>query len=610
MDTQTKFESIALPLIARGFAVTPLNGKAPFLSGTDFSCSSDAEQIRLWAVKYPSSNAGVVMVGQDYWALDVDELDWFMDNCHVKLPDTLVVLTGSGKLHIYFKGKRPAWLKTVVNPRFKSKTETPDEPAKFLEYPNQCVAPGSVHPSTGKEYSVYKDAPLAECPQDFLEWLRGLNSKTSVSVSRGLNPLQKGIDIERVLADAGLRFDKFQGDGKVFFNYHAYQDCLVKSPDSHVGPGEDRNPRQCAFVLNTKNNEFWHQCFSAGCQVQGKTRIALKELGIELESVVVPYWRQLFKSKGQLNQDPLLFVVERFVPEGITGIGGPSGHGKTWMMLSMAKAIRKGDCMLWGQFKVSQPYEILYMTPEVGDRGINHRLTLLGLQDDEGFLLRTQSMGSRLELDRPELIAAAKGKVVFLDTMVRWLAGREENSSKDMAQLFELMMDMLSAGAVSIIFAHHSVKGSKTNPWTMTAECVFRGSGDIIANLSAGHGVYQLSYQEPDKTLLHVECVKPRDFEPAGPFQLQALIGQRQDLVMTKEPGVCGHFHEEKKAYSAEPADERLTAIQTALAAGRTKPEIAAEMGIDVRTINRILQKAAVSKKEESEPVDSTAPLF
>ena len=37
-------------------------------------------------------------------------------------------------------------------------------------------------------------------------------------------------------------------------------------------------------------------------------------------------------------------------------------------------------------------------------------------------------MGPKLELNRKELLVAGREKVVFLDTLVRWLNDRDENS--------------------------------------------------------------------------------------------------------------------------------------------------------------------------------------
>ncbi len=104
--------------------------------------------------------------------------------------------------------------------------------------------------------------------------------------------------------------------------------------------------------------------------------------------------------------------------------------------------------------------------------------------------------------------------------------------------------ERVQAGAVAIVFAHHS-KNAR-NELVMDLENVFRGSGDIGANLDAAHAVRVI---DDKKVTLQFQCVKPRDFEPCEPFQITARphIDQSHDLLMTKDPGLCGDLAKEKK---------------------------------------------------------------
>ena len=140
-------------------------------------------------------------------------------------------------------------------------------------------------------------------------------------------------------------------------------------------------------------------------------------------------------------------------------------------------------------------YEVLYVTPETGDRAINDRLNRLGLADDDGFMFRTMSMGRKLSLEDRDMIDAAKERVVFLDTLVRFLDGETRTTRRRSPPCSKLINDLLSAGAVAVVVAHHSRKPGEVFPFVMDQGCVFRGSGDISANLAAGHGIYQLDYK-------------------------------------------------------------------------------------------------------------------
>ena len=69
-----------------------------------------------------------------------------------------------------------------------------------------------------------------------------------------------------------------------------------------------------------------------------------------------------------------------------------------------------------------------------------------------------------------------------------------------------------------------------------------RGSGDIGAMFATAWGVRQL----PD-SIVHVQNIKPRDFDPCGPFQLAARphISDTGNFRMHKEPGSCGLLADE-----------------------------------------------------------------
>jgi hypothetical protein len=307
--------------------------------------------------------------------------------------------------------------------------------------------------------------------------------------------------------------------------------------------------------------------------VQRTIRAQIGFLGKELmpkksdDLFVGENWKANFRTVAQLNQEPLEFVIEQMIPEeGVTGIGGLSGHGKTWVMMSMAKAIQSGSKWL-GYFETKK-YPVLYLTPECGDRSFNRRAKLLEIPSHSSFLIRTMSQGKILPLLSDEMREASKGRVVFLDTFIRFAAGKNEQASDAMSALNEEIRELLQAGAVAIIFAHHSPKNAR-NELVMDLENVFRGSGDIGANLDAAHAVRVI---DDKKVTLQFQCVKPRDFEPCEPFQITARphIDDSHDLLMTKDPGLCGDLAKEKKT---KGQNETAHKIKKYLQANADKPE-------------------------------------
>jgi hypothetical protein len=620
------FKNLAAPLAKLGIKVVPVQGKRPLLAEWQKLASSAESQIEKWSSEFPqASGVGVVSPeGCGYWVLDADDWDWLVEELlahKVAPPKAPRVMSGGGRgVHYYFKGSRKPWMKSVKNPRFVSKEKTPDAKEMLLEFPLHVVGPGSVHPKSGGIYRAsqpVEEWTLAECPDDLLAFLHEMCSIRKPESAPDLKPigLRKGLTLEQVLDGTELKgkYKRRETADRVFFDYHKMLGrCLVKG-SAH---GEPENNRQSSFYYMKSDPSDWgHFCLSASCQCVegGQRKAALKALGVDFADVSVERWRRQFRSKAQLLQDPPIFVVDQFIPEGITGFGGIPSHMKSWLLLSIAKAIRNAPCKLWDRLLVQKRYEVLYITPEVGDRSVNDRLNRLGLSDDDGFMFRTMSMGRQLALDSRNLLEAAPGRVIFLDTLVRFLDGRNENDSSEVAALFRLINDLLSAGAVAVIVAHHSRKPGEMFPFSMTQECVFRGSGDIAANLSAGHGVYQLDCKTRDKSLVHVQCVKPRDFEPIGPFQLQGrpFIDKDHDFKMVKFPGVCQEFDVEKKAYEKENSpviekkeDSRWFEALKMKRAGKLHCEIAAHFGISEKQSQRWCAKAEEAETEAKKQKD------
>jgi hypothetical protein len=618
---QANFLDIAPPL-TEFYLVVPLggdDGKSPEILGKNWQSQATRAlaQVKKWADRFPNANVGGVRDEHQY-SIDFDSRDWFFevfcDGLSAPAGRFPIVNTPNG-VHLHIKGPKPAWARSVPNPKYNKDAPAKGVKPSLVEFPQQVVMPGSVNPLTGGDYRWIGDRrEPGELPADWVDRLKSLYAKDLSPRALTCRPLKPGSNLKSILDNTELKgnYTIEERDGRVWFCYHEKLGrCLVKGAAHQKALNNNR--MSGFYEMKADPSDWGHFCFASDCQcaIGGQRKVALASLGLELGDVLRPKCRDLAKSRNELHQGPLEFVVDRFIQEeGITGIGGPSGHGKTYFMLSLAKHISLGTPAFG---LVCKKYPILYYLAEGGDRALLKRLNELQIEDSEDFLARTMSQGSTLALDHPGLVELATGRVIFLDTLPRWLQGREENSSTQMAALFQLGTDMLTAGAIAIVMAQHSLKPGPKTPFTMTPECVFRGSGDIVANLSCGHGLYQLDNQRRDKTLIHIECVKPRDFEPVMPFQLigKPWINTEGDFRVHKEPGKCLWFKAEQKAFNAsikedDPSvDPRLAAIQAKIKDGKTHQQTANELGISKRTVENILAKAKDSEPEGDEVEDA-----
>jgi hypothetical protein len=236
-------------------------------------------------------------------------------------------------------------------------------------------------------------------------------------------------------------------------------------------------------------------------------------------STAVPIWRSVLKSYDELEKGEFEFLIDKFLPHGITFFAGLPGAGKTWLALSAVKALLTGNNMLHN-FRVLHAFPVVYLIPEAGDISFRTRLEAMRLTGFKDRLLcRTMKTGPTLALSSPEIKDAIRAlkPVVVLDTAIRFSNAEDENSAAQNRELVNEMFNLLSLGAEAIIAIHHSPKSS-ANSTDATLENTLRGTGDLGAVADA---VYSLRCEDQKNLSILVQCVKPRDFEPPLPFHIQ-----------------------------------------------------------------------------------------
>ena len=292
-------------------------------------------------------------------------------------------------------------------------------------------------------------------------------------------------------------------------------------------------------------------------------------------------WREVFDSYAEFETSPeLSFSIGGFLQnDGATMIGGLSGHGKTLILCSIAKALLAGkDSRLWGLFPVLENCtRVLYLIPESSRGPFKHRLKLFGIYDaldperDGRLLVRTLSAGPAPRLDDPRILYAAKRAHVILDTATRFIEGDEKSAGDNNRGLATDIFALLAAGARSVIAAHHSPKAFAGEN-VMRLENVLRGTGDVGAMLTTAWAIKQI---DAEQNVIHIENVKARDFEPGAPFQLigRPFITNEGDFRVHKRPGECGeladeHTPERNRGGGASEAQRDAKASRLALLRG------------------------------------------
>ncbi len=142
-------------MLGHGFSVGPLDGKVPLTRHGIEDFTRDETVIRAWLRQYPGCNWGVTQPG--VICLDVDPRHGGSVRALNLRPEheTLTIRTGGGGWHLYYRHTGPVRGKVQG-------LQGIDVKSGGRGY---LVAPGSIHPITGKPYRLHRDAPIAPLPE-------------------------------------------------------------------------------------------------------------------------------------------------------------------------------------------------------------------------------------------------------------------------------------------------------------------------------------------------------------------------------------------------------------------------------------------------------------
>jgi hypothetical protein len=241
---------------------------------------------------------------------------------------------------------------------------------------------------------------------------------------------------------------------------------------------------------------------------------------------------------------PANFAIEKVLQlEAVNAIAGLSGQAKTWLALSITRALLFGPGNLWDLFAVKERAErVIYLIPESMTGPFKTRLEKMGLYDEVRsgrLLVRTLSKGPAPDLKDPRLLRTAKNAFVICDTGIRFMQAMEnENSASEAARgLTEDFFQLLRAEAKAVLSLFHSPESFNLQS-PMTLESMIRGSGEFGAMLAAAWGVKQT---DKIRNVVHLECLKARDFDPCDAFELEGRphIDETGDFKLIARPGEC-----------------------------------------------------------------------
>lgn len=194
------FSQIATPLVTKGVPVIPLRPKTKiaFLNEWEKLATTDMKKVLEWDIDFDGANAACVAYAREngVWFLEIDK-SGFADRIEretgQKMPATMMVRSSPGRGHYYFK-QTPASIAMGNAQGMEDGKE-----AWSARVDNRyVVAPGSYHPTSGLQYELLNDAPIAEAP----DWLVGWCAKSRIDLaSKKTGHIE--LDSEEPIAEGG-----------------------------------------------------------------------------------------------------------------------------------------------------------------------------------------------------------------------------------------------------------------------------------------------------------------------------------------------------------------------------------------------------------------------
>ena len=178
-------------VIERGIPVIPLRPatKIAFQSNWTELASTDPKKITEWGEQYPEANAACVAkaVPGGVWFPRWPILEMLgTTEKTAKIPNTFTVSSSPGKAHFYFEQTAAS----IEMGNRGGKAEDGKESWSARVDNRYVVAAGSIHPLTGKPYTISANAPVVPAPLWLIQWLKdnAFNSKNTEGARVNASP--------------------------------------------------------------------------------------------------------------------------------------------------------------------------------------------------------------------------------------------------------------------------------------------------------------------------------------------------------------------------------------------------------------------------------------
>lgn len=232
-----------------GVPVVPVQekSKACTLPNWQNLATDDLKQIKIWNEENPNYNVGVVAKNDGILILDCDVrgmIKRIEAETGRKLPATLIVKSGKGMAHLYFR-------QTDVSRKLGNRNAVNPEGGEFFslrQHNRYVVGAGSLHPN-GNTYTIHQQAEIAPFPDWLAPWVAQYSEPENPRPDHGQTPVHDDFDFDDFIEHYGI---ETYGNGPWFIT----PICPVKG-DKH------QQSKYTGFYYDGSTLGF--HCFAAGC---------------------------------------------------------------------------------------------------------------------------------------------------------------------------------------------------------------------------------------------------------------------------------------------------------------------------------------------------------
>lgn len=470
----------------RGFSIIPVGyDKRPTIKSWKYYQSNKPtlEEVKAWFLH--GTATGIAIITGKISNLIV--LDFEHDAVIPELPDTVVAKSGGGGKHFYFKYPEGVELPNVVGLN--------SQPIDVRSNGGYIIAPPSLHKS-GNHYEWeigFEKIELAEFPE---HWIDIIQDRQSSQNKTNFNLLVNGVE-EGGRNDAAAKLI-----GKLL---HHIPDQNFAWPLVHGWNLLNKPP----LPLNELQSVF--------------SSIAKKHLQGSKEVNNLPLKDPIHISELFSQPDEKVeWVIKDLIAVGsLNMISAPPKSFKTWTILHIASRVANGQ-KVFNWFDTSKS-NVLIVDEEDAPSILKSRLKMLNASESSNIYFWIQT---GFKIDNPQHLNALLDFIVKKDIKLvnidsfRRVQMRDENSAKEVAEVFEEFRKISKLGVAVLITHHHRKQGilGKNSP-----EQNIRGSSDILASLD-GHLVVDRNYEDHALT---IDQNKQRVIEEMRPFKVKIIKNDR-----------------------------------------------------------------------------------